>query len=105
MSDGWQLLSRAGKLDPNWTRAENGNVALIGEIDFAQTKEVTLALGFGARPEEAALRVRASLNYGFASACRDYIAGRAVPSTMRSNSLPRGQTGRAISIGRASPSC
>lgn len=75
VSDGWQLLSRAGKLDPNWTRAENGNVALIGEIDFAQTKEVTLALGFGARPEEAALRVRASLNYGFASACRDYIAG------------------------------
>jgi glucoamylase len=75
VSDGWQLLSGAGKLDPNWTRAENGNVALIGEIDFAQTKEVTLALGFGARPEEAALRVRASLNYGFASACRDYIAG------------------------------
>ena len=42
-SDGWQMLSRNGKLDPIWTRAQNGNVALIGEIDFTQADEVTLA--------------------------------------------------------------
>jgi glucoamylase len=53
-SDGWQMLSRNGKLDPIWTRAQNGNVALIGEIDFTQADEVTLALGFGQHPEEAA---------------------------------------------------
>ena len=57
-SDGWQMLSRNGKLDPIWTQAQNGNVALIGEIDFTQAEEVTLALGFGRRPEEAAHRVR-----------------------------------------------
>ena len=73
-SDGWQMLSRNGKLDPIWTRAENGNVALIGEIDFTQADEVTLALGFGQHPEEAAHRVRSSLNFGFARACNDYIA-------------------------------
>jgi glucoamylase len=72
-SDGWQVLSRNGKLDPIWTRAENGNVALIGEIDFSQADEVTLALGFGRHPEEAAHRVRSSLNFGFARACDDYI--------------------------------
>jgi Glucodextranase, domain N len=48
------MLSRNGKLDPIWTRAQNGNVALIGEIDFTQADEVTLALGFGQHPEEAA---------------------------------------------------
>jgi glucoamylase len=73
-SDGWQMLSRNGKLDPIWTRAENGNVALIGEIDFTQADEVTLALGFGQHPEEAAHRVRSSLNFGFDRACNDYIA-------------------------------
>ncbi len=74
-SDGWQILAQHGKLDPCWTRAESGNVALTGEIDFSQTQEVTLALGFGASPEEAAQRVRSSLNYGFANAFRDFIAG------------------------------
>ena len=48
------MLSRNGKLDPIWTRAQNGNVALIGEIDFTEADEVTLALGFGQHPEEAA---------------------------------------------------
>ncbi len=74
-SDGWQILARHGKLEPVWTRADNGNVALTGEIDFSQTQDVTLALGFGASPEEAAHRVRSSLNYGFANAFRDFIAG------------------------------
>jgi glucoamylase len=73
-SDGWQMLARNGKLDPIWTRAQNGNVALIGEIDFTETEEVTLALGFGQHPEEAAHRVRSSLNFGFARACDDYVA-------------------------------
>jgi glucoamylase len=75
VSDGWQTLSARGTLEPRWARAENGNVALTGEIDLSQGPEVTLALGFGARPEEAAQRVRASLHYGFPNACRDYITG------------------------------
>ena len=66
------MLSRNGKLDPIWTRAQNGNVALIGEIDFTQANEVTLALGFGQHPGEAAQRVRSSLNFGFARACADF---------------------------------
>src|SRR5262245_49681752 len=66
-SDGWQILAQHGTLDPSWTRAENGNVALTGEIDFSQASDVTLALGFGATPEVAAHRVRSSLNYGFAN--------------------------------------
>jgi glucoamylase len=75
ISDGWQTLSKCGTLEPRWARAENGNVALTGEIDLSQAGVVTLALGFGVCPEEAAHRVRSSLHYGFPNACRDYIAG------------------------------
>ena len=81
-----------GKLDPIWTRAENGNVALTGEIDFTQADEVTLALGFGRHPEEAAHRVRSSLNFGFEQA----------PATITS---PAGGTpsNRRVRSGPASP--
>ena len=72
-SDGWQMLSRNGS-STRLNSRENGNVALIGEIDFTQADEVTLALGFGQHPEEAAHRVRSSLNFGFARACDEYIA-------------------------------
>ena len=97
-SDGWQVLARHGDLDPSWTRAENGNVALTGEIDFSQAEDVTLALGFGASPEEAAHRVRSSLNYGFASASRDYIAGwRRVPRKRTSADTPAGRHYRPLS--------
>ena len=48
-------------------RAENGNVALIGEIDLDAAAEGTfvLALGFGTNPAEAALRAISSLQEGF----------------------------------------
>ena len=33
-SDGWQDLTQHGSLTWHYQRAENGNVALIGEIDL-----------------------------------------------------------------------
>ena len=49
-SDGWQDLSQHYQLAWNYTRAENGNVALTGEIDLAACGgEFTLALGFAFR--------------------------------------------------------
>ena len=35
VSDGWQQLLRRGRLAETYARAENGNVALTGEIDLA----------------------------------------------------------------------
>ncbi len=47
-SDGWQDLSQHYQMTWDYTRAENGNVALTGEIDLAACNgEFTLALGFG----------------------------------------------------------
>jgi glucoamylase len=76
VSDGWQDLSRHFVLAWNYDVAEDGNVALTGEVDFATCNgEFILALGFGRRPQEAAHRVIASLNDGIDAALADYIAG------------------------------
>jgi len=48
-SDGWQDLSQNFQLVHEYPRAENGNVALTGEIDLeASGEEFVLALGAGA---------------------------------------------------------
>ena len=61
-SDGWQDLSQHYQMTWDYTRAENGNVALTGEIDLAACGgEFTLALGFGEVWTEAGLHTRASL--------------------------------------------
>lgn len=75
-SDGWQDLSRYYELRSIYDRAENGNVALTGEIDLsvAENGGFTLALGFGRSAEEAALRARASLLGNFHDAMERYVA-------------------------------
>lgn len=56
-SDGWQDLSRHYRLTQAWTHAEDGNVALVGELKLAETGGVaTLALGFGRDTSEAGHR-------------------------------------------------
>jgi glucoamylase len=74
-SDGWSSLSRGEGLQQDLTRAENGNVALSGTIDLAaQDGHVVLAIGFGNRPEEAALRTLLSVQQPIAPALEHYCA-------------------------------
>lgn len=73
-SDGWQDLQRHKTMTWRYQRAENGNIALTGEIDLqADNGAFDLVLGFGLSPEEAGHRVRASLIDGFARARDTYI--------------------------------
>lgn len=75
-SDGWQDLARHFELRWHYDHARDGNVALTGEIDLpACAGSFVLALGFGRRAEEAALRVRASLGDGIDRAIAEYSAG------------------------------
>ena len=61
-SDGWQDLERNFRMTWEYTRAENGNIALIGEIDLAACGgEFVLALGFGGIWSAAGQEVRSSL--------------------------------------------
>ncbi len=61
-SDGWQDLSEHFRLAWNYDRAENGNLALTGEVDLAACNgEFVLALGFGRNCWEAGQQVLSSL--------------------------------------------
>jgi glucoamylase len=62
LSDGWQDLSQHYQMTWEYSRAENGNVALTGEIDLAACGgEFVLAIGFGEIWTEAGLNARATL--------------------------------------------
>ncbi len=75
-SDGWQDLKTHHRMAWEYTRAENGNVALTAGIDLVKSHgKFVLALGFGKDPEAAARNAIASLRDGFEKAKRDYIAG------------------------------
>jgi len=75
VSDGWQDLVKNYELTQLYGRAENGNVALTGEIDLAGEETFVLALAFGHTPEEAALHAAASLNDGFERSVSEYVQG------------------------------
>jgi len=62
VSDGWQDLARNYQMTWEYTRVENGNIALTGEIDLlACGGEFILALGFGEIWSEAGQQTRSSL--------------------------------------------
>src|SRR6266568_3469832 len=74
-SDGWHDLSRNFRLTNQYPRAENGNVALTGEVDLAACGgEFVLALGFGNIWAEAGEQVRAALLDDYGSLFRDYVS-------------------------------
>jgi glucoamylase len=72
VSDGWQDVHAHGHMTWQYETATQGNVALIGEIEFADGVPFVLALGFGRTAKEAAERARLSLNHGFDAALLRY---------------------------------
>jgi glucoamylase len=73
-SDGWQDIHQHKTMTWTYGSADDGNVALTGEVDLtACGGAFTLALGFGHSATEAGHRARASLNGGF-DAARDTFA-------------------------------
>ena len=75
-TDGWQDLKAHKRMTWEYDLADNGNVAMIGEIDLLKSEGAfVLALGFGSEPELAARNAIVSLHDGFATARKDYIAG------------------------------
>ena len=74
-SDGWQDLHAHKQLTCNYTRAENGNVALTAEIDWRSTGgQFVLALAFGRTAAEAGNHARAALQGEFDKARAEYVA-------------------------------
>jgi glucoamylase len=74
MSDGWQDLWQHKQMTWAFAQAENGNVALAGEIDLrAAADGFVLGVGFGATAAEAGHSVTASLLDGFDVAETAYV--------------------------------
>ncbi len=75
-SDGWQDLSQHYAMEWTYERAENGNVALTGEVDLAQASDRSfeLAVGFGTTATEAAHHALSSLLAGFDQVAAAYEA-------------------------------
>ena len=74
VSDGWQDLIRHKIMTWIYQRADNGNVALTGEIDLqACDGSFVIALGFGRNFWEAGNRALASLMDGFEKAGTEYV--------------------------------
>jgi glucoamylase len=73
-SDSWQDLSKSYQMTWDYTRAENGNIALTGEIDLAACGgEFILALGFGEMWSEAGQQVRSSLLEPYEELRKHYV--------------------------------
>ncbi len=74
VSDGWQDIMHHKIMTWEYRRAENGNVAVAGEVDLASSNDsFLLALGFGSSAAEAGNRALASLYDGFESAKKTYV--------------------------------
>jgi len=72
-SDGYQQLVHDGALSPRYQRADDGNVALTGLIEFSEKMPAAvLALGFGQSETEAGAHVLGSLRDGFDTALSTY---------------------------------
>lgn len=92
VSDGWQDLMRYKRMTWTYPRAENGNVALTGEIDLQAAKgDFVLALAFGRNAAEAANHALASLFDGFDSARTAYVSQW---EAWQGSLLPLERTGR-----------
>jgi glucoamylase len=72
-SDGWQDLSDNLQLDWEFDRAEDGNVALIGEIDLSQSREFTLGFAFGDGQHAAVTALTQSLGVPFAQHQKRFV--------------------------------
>ena len=64
-SDGWTDLSKNKKLDWHFATANDGNIALIGEINYSHESEFRLALGFGTNRHNALSAVAETLAIPF----------------------------------------
>ncbi len=75
VSDGWQALKTSRRLNHQYTRAENGNVALTGEIDLGSSAGTfVVAVGFGPSAMEAGQHALISLIEDFDGTAAEYVS-------------------------------
>jgi glucoamylase len=73
-SDGWQDLMDNFKMDWEFEQAEDGNIALTGEIDLSQNMEFTLGVGFGLTRHSASAHLLQAFATPFADQREKYVS-------------------------------
>ncbi len=72
-SDGWQDLMDNFKMDWQFGSAENGNIALTGEINLPGTGEFTVAVAFGRSYQSTTAKLFQSLAESFESHRQSFV--------------------------------
>src|SRR4029077_14984712 len=72
-SDGWQDLMHNFKMDWEFHAAEDGNIALTGEVNLLSDGEFTLGVGIGRSYQGAATKLFQSLADRFESHRQTYV--------------------------------
>ena len=72
-SDGWQDLMDNFRMDWEFQRAEDGNVALTAEIDLSQGPEFVLGAAFGRSSQSASTKLLQSLSVPFEKHLEHYL--------------------------------
>jgi glucoamylase len=72
-SDGWTDLADNFRMDWEFDAAEEGNLALIGELDVGSTREFTLGLSFGDSLHRATTTLLQSLAFPYAEKRRCFV--------------------------------
>jgi glucoamylase len=72
-SDGWQDLMHNFKMDWQFESAENGNIALTGEVNLPHTGEFTMAVAFGRSYQSTTAKLFQSLAEPFESHRLAYV--------------------------------
>src|SRR6202011_3022902 len=73
-SDGWQDLMDNFEMDWEFEQAEDGNIALIGEIGLSDGMEFTLGVGFGRTRHSASALLLQAFATPFADQREKYIS-------------------------------
>lgn len=72
-SDGYLDVQNNKTMQWEYQRADNGNVAMIAEVDVSNSDEFTVAIAFGADEFEASQNARSSLIEGYESAKSTFV--------------------------------
>jgi glucoamylase len=91
-SDGWQDITRHLKMTWTYDSAENGNIALTGELDLRQQQEFVLGIAFGHTLHQALVTLEQSLGIPFAEQRQ-----RFVEQWHRKHQSPIGDMGKVAS--------
>jgi glucoamylase len=72
-SDGWQDLMDNYRMDWEFQRAEDGNIALTAEIDLSRGFEFVLGVAFGRSSQSASTKLLQSLSVSFEQHLEHYV--------------------------------